>query len=411
MISRRTFLRSTAVNAAVGGAAFSSVSRAFAAEPILGPATLPSGTLAESRLLELPGKRPLIKRTFRPPNYETPVTYLSEPFTPNNAFFVRYHLMDIPEIDAARWRLKIGGESLSTPLELSLDDLRKGFEQAEIAAVCQCAGNRRGLSIPHVPGVEWGHGAMGNAKWTGVRLRDVLNKAGIKAGAVEVVFDGADKGVIEKTPDFIKSLPLSKALDENTLIAHSMNGDPLPHWNGFPARLVVPGWMATYWVKHLTSVEVVSRPFMGFWMANAYRIPKGKFPLIDRFVSQEGETNTPVTELVINSLITNLSDGQKVAQGKPTEVRGIAWDGGYGIDRVEVSLDGGQCWLPATLGEDHGRFSWRTWSHPFRPEKRGNMTVMARASNRAGSSQTFELIWNPAGYHNNVVQRLTLTVA
>jgi DMSO/TMAO reductase YedYZ molybdopterin-dependent catalytic subunit len=410
MITRRTFLRSTAANAAVGGSAFSLVSRAFAAEPILGPATLPSGTLAESRLLELPGKRPLIKRTFRPPNYETPVTYFGEPFTPNNAFFVRYHLMDIPEIDAAKWRLRIGGDSLSTPLELSLDDIKKGFEQVEIAAVCQCAGNRRGLSIPHVPGVEWGPGAMGNAKWTGVRLRDVLNKAGIKAGAIEVVFDGADKGVIEKTPDFIKSLPLGKALDENTLIAHSMNGDPLPHWNGFPARLVVPGWTATYWMKHLTSVEVVSTPFTGFWMAKACRIPKGKFPLIDRFVSQEGETNIPITELVVNSLITNLSDGQKVAHGKSTEVRGIAWDGGYGVDRVEVSLDGGQRWLPATLGEDHGRFSWRTWSHPFRPEKRGNMTIVARASNRAGSSQTFELIWNPAGYHNNVVQRLTLTV-
>ncbi|MBX3516018.1 MAG: molybdopterin-dependent oxidoreductase [Rhodospirillales bacterium] len=366
--------------------------------------------MAESRLLPLPGKRALIKRTFRPPNYETPVSDLGESFTPNDAFFVRYHLMDIPEVDAAQWRLRIGGDSLSTPLELSLDDLGTGFEQVEIAAVCQCAGNRRGWSIPHVPGVEWGPGAMGNAKWTGVRLRDVLNKAGIKAGAIEVVFDGADKGVIEKTPDFIKSLPMDKALDDNTLIAHRMNGEALPHWNGFPARLVVPGWAATYWVKHLTSIDVASTPFTGFWMAKAYRIPKGKFPLIDRFVSQEGEANTPITELVVNSLITNLSDGQKVAHGKPTDVRGIAWDGGRGVDRVEVSIDGGQHWQAASLGEDQGRFSWRTWSYPVRPEKRGNMTVMARASNRAGSSQTFELIWNPAGYHNNVVQRHALTV-
>ena len=409
MITRRTFL-STAANAAVANGAFSFVSRAFAADPNLGPATLPSGTLAESRLLPLPGKRALIKRTFRPPNYETAVTDLGESFTPNDAFFVRYHLMDIPEVDAAQWRLRIGGDSLSTPLELSLDDIKTRFEQIEIAAVCQCAGNRRGWSIPHVPGVEWGPGAMGNAKWTGVRLRDVLNKAGIKSGAIEVVFDGADKGVIEKTPDFIKSLPMDKALDENTLIAHRMNGDALPHWNGFPARLVVPGWAATYWVKHLTSIDVVAAPFTGFWMAKAYRIPKGKFPLIDRFVSQEGEANTPITELVVNSLITSLSDGQKVAHGKPTDVRGIAWDGGRGIERVEVSIDGGQHWQPASLGEDHGRFSWRTWSYPVRPEKRGNMTVMARASNRGGSSQTFELIWNPAGYHNNVVQRLALTV-
>lgn len=411
MITRRTFLKNTAVNTAVTGGALSLASRAFAADSVLGPPTLPSGTLAESRLLALPGKQPLIKKSFRPPNYETPVSYFGEAFTPNDAFFVRYHLMDIPEIDAASWRLNFGGDSLATPLELSLQDIKTGFEQVELAAVCQCAGNRRGLSMPHVPGVEWGLGAMGNAKWTGVRLRDLLNKAGVKAGAVEVVFNGADKGVIEKTPDFIKSLPLEKALDENTLIAHSMNGAPLPHWNGFPARLLVPGWAATYWMKHLTNVDVVSQPFTGFWMAKAYRIPKGKFPMIDRFVSQEGETNTPVTELVVNSLITNLSDGQKVAFGKPAEVRGIAWDGGYGIERVDVSLDGGARWLPATLGEDHGRYSFRTWSHPFKPEKRGPMTVMARASNRAGSSQTFELIWNPAGYHNNVVQRLTLTVA
>jgi DMSO/TMAO reductase YedYZ molybdopterin-dependent catalytic subunit len=409
VITRRTFLKTSAAKTAVAGVALSAASRAIADDSV-GPATLPSGTLAGSRLLPLPGKRPLIKRTFRPPNYETPIKDLGDPFTANDAFFVRYHLMDIPEVDPVQWRLRVGGDSLSTPLELTLDELKKGFEQVEIAAVCQCAGNRRGLSVPHVPGVEWGYGAMGNAMWTGVRLRDVLNRAGIKAGASEAVFDGADKGVNEKTPDFIKSLPVSKALDENTIVAHSMNGEPLPHWNGFPARLVVPGWAATYWMKHLTSVDVVSTPFAGFWMAKAYRIPKGKFPLIDRFVSQEGETNTPITELVVNSLITNLSDGQKITHGKPLEVRGLAWDGGYGIDRVEISTDGGLQWRPASLGEDHGRFSWRTWSHALKPENRGGMTIMTRASNRAGSSQTFELIWNPAGYHNNVVQRLTLTV-
>ena len=158
-----------------------------------------------------------------------------------------------------------------------------------------------------MPGIQWGYGAMGNARWRGVRLKDVLDKSGVKQDAVEVGFDGADPGIVDKTPDFIKSLPISRALDENTLLAWDMNGEPLPHWNGFPLRLVVPGWTGTYWVKLLTSIDVRSLPFGGFWMSSAYRLPKGKFALVDGFASQATEANTPITELVVNSLITNLA--------------------------------------------------------------------------------------------------------
>ena len=370
---------------------------------------LPAGAIEAGQLDSLPGKLPLIKKSFRPPNFETPVSYFNEAFTPNNAFFVRYHLAGIPEaVDAAQWKLAVGGESLETPLELSYENLTRDFETVELAAVCMCSGNRRGFSQPHVPGVQWGHGAIGNAKWRGVRLRDLLNKAGLKKDVLEIVLGGADGAVLDKTPDFVKSIPVWKAMDENTLIAFAMNGEKLPHWNGYPARIVVPGWTATYWMKHVTSVSAISQPFKGFWMNPAYRIPKGKFPVIDRFVSQETEANTPITEMVVNSMITSPDNGRKVRAGEAVTVAGVAWDGGYGIATVEVSEDEGKNWQTVQLGADLGRYSWRQWSHRFTPVRPGRHAVLARAANRAGATQTSELIFNPAGYHNNVVQRVEI---
>lgn len=411
MLTRRQFLKTTAGGLALAGSGPLVSSLAAAAGPSLGPAILPTGTLESGMMDALPGKVLLIKKSFRPPNYETPVSYFNDAFTPNNAFFVRYHLANIPEVSARDWVLKVGGEAASNSMQFTFDELKSGFEQIEIAAVCQCSGNRRGLFQPHVPGVEWGYGAMGNATWKGVRLRDVLNKVGVKKEALEVVYDGADSGVTDKTPDFIKSLPVWKAMDENTLIAFEMNGAPMPHWNGFPARIVVPGWTGTYWLKQLTSIEVVSRPYEGFWMKPAYRIPKGKFPVVDRFISQETDVNTPITEMVVNSLITNLEEGQKFRLGKTVEVKGIAWDGGYGIRLVEVSTDEGKTWRPAELGKDYGRFAWRQWSYGFKPAGKGKHSVMAKATNRIGNTQTFELILNPAGYHHNLVQKISIEVA
>ena len=400
-IDRRRFLASAA-GFAVAGPAF--------AVPGTGPAGLPAGALESAAWDTLPGKQPLIKRSWRPPNFETPTRYFGEAFTPNDAFFVRYHLSNIPQVDAAGWSVQIGGDAADRTVRFTLDELKSGFEHVEIAALCQCSGNRRGLSDPHVAGVQWGYGAMGNAKWKGVRLKDVLTKAGVKAGALEVAFDGADGGVAEKTPDFVKSIPVWKALDETVLIAWEMNGEPLPHWNGFPARLVVPGWTATYWMKHLTSIQVLSQPFKGFWMNPAYRIPKGRFPVVDRFVSQETDANTPITEMVVNSLVTNLREGMTYKANSPLFVRGLAWDGGYGIARVEVSRDAGKTWELAELGADLGRYSWRQWSFAFVP-KPGDYVVMARATNRIGATQTFDLVFNPAGYHNNVVQRIPIVCA
>jgi hypothetical protein len=251
---------------------------------------------------------------------------------------------------------------------------------------------------------------MGNARWKGVRLRDVLARAGLKADALEIVFDGADYGVIEETPDFVKSLPLWKALDENTLIAYEMNGEALPRWNGFPVRLVVPGWTGTYWVKQLISISEVPKPETGFWMSRAYRIPKDKFPGVDRFPSQEAETDAPITDMLVNSLITNIEEGQRLSAGKPTTVKGIAWDGGHGIRTVEVSLNGGRTWERAQLEPDYGRFSFRAWHHTFTPYGGGEYRLMARATSRQGRTQPFKLVFNRAGYHNNVVQRIHVEV-
>ncbi|MEZ2131812.1 MULTISPECIES: molybdopterin-dependent oxidoreductase [unclassified Sinorhizobium] len=403
---RRQILKSAGVLALASGAPWlAAVARA--AQP-----TLPSGTLAEQVLEALPGKVPLIKKTYRPPNYETPISFFNEPYTPNNAFFVRYHLADIPEVDVATWKIKIGGAGAERQLELTLDDLKNGFEKVELAAVCQCSGERRGFSNPHVPGVEWGNGAIGNAKWGGVRLRDVLDRVGVKQEAIEVSFNGADGPAVDKTPDFIKSVPVWKAIDENTLIAFEMNGELLPHWNGFPARIIVPGWTATYWMKHIVEIEVLTEPLKNFWVNTAYRIPKALFPVVQRFVSQEpvDSPTTPITEIVVNSLITNLEDGAEIKAGQAVEIEGIAWDGGYGIVEVALSVDGGASWRPAKLGTDVGRFAWRQWTYAFTPAKAGAAAVMVRARNNSGATQVDKLLFNAAGYHNNIVQKLALQV-
>jgi DMSO/TMAO reductase YedYZ molybdopterin-dependent catalytic subunit len=404
MFSRRRFIQST-------GGLLLAPQVLLAGDAALGPSDLPQGFLDTASMETLAGKLPLVRKSFRPPNFETPIGYFDQAFTPNDAFFVRYHVANIPQVDAASWKLEVMGDAASKSFALTLDELKSQFEAVEINALCMCSGNRRGLFAPHVAGVQWGHGAMGNARWKGVRLKDILAKAEPTKMALEIGLNGADAAVVDKGPDYIKSIPIWKALDENTLIAYEMNGEPLPHWNGFPARLVVPGWTATYWMKHLTAINVSSKAVEGFWMKPGYRIPKGKFPIVDRFVSQDTDANTPITEMVVNSIFTNVRDGAEFSEGTTMTARGVAWDGGYGIAGVEVSSDGGQSWHRANLSKDLGKFSWRQWSFPIKFDKTGEFIVMARASNRIGATQTMEVIANPAGYHHNVVQRLKVVVA
>src|SRR5215467_8845356 len=399
-VDRRRFLGGTVAAGAALGHALPAWAQALDL-----PKALPEGVRASAVLESLPGKKPLIKLSYRPPNYETPIEYFRTAITPTDAFFVRYHLSVIPEVNANTWKVSVGGEGANGQAEINLADLR-AMPAVEVVAVNQCSGNRRGLFEPHVPGVEWGYGAMGCARWKGARLKDVLDRVGLKTEALEIVVSGTDKGAVDKTPAFVKSLPVWKAIEDTTLVAYEMNGQPLPHWNGFPARIVVPGWTATYWMKHIVTINALTQPQGGFWMNPAYRIPLGKFPLRDRFTSQENATSTPITEMVVNSLITSHRDGAKINAGKVT-VSGIAWDGGYGVSAVQVSTDGGKTWTSATLGQDLGRFAFRPWSFDF-TAKKGKNTVMVNSTNKLGQSQTSELIFNPAGYHNNVMQNITL---
>jgi sulfite dehydrogenase len=412
MLTRRSLIEAAGAGVALGGSALG-LPRIFAAQAAGVPVSpgIPAGAAAEAALEALPGKKPLIRLSYRPPNYESPLDYFRTPITPNDQFFIRYHLSNIPEtIDPATYRIEIGGDGANGQTELTLDDLKK-MTAYEVVAVNQCSGNRRGLSNPHVAGVEWGYGAMGCARWKGARLKDILGIVGLKPEAIEIAFNGADGPAYEKVPDFIKSLPVWKAMDDNTIVAYEMNGAPLPHYNGFPARLVVPGWTGTYWMKHLISITALTKPQGGFWMAPAYRVPLGIFPVVQRFTSQEtpGGTNTPITEMVVNSLITSHSDGAKVKAGKVT-VSGLAWDAGYGITNVAISIDGGKTWSEATLGDDLGRFAFRPWSFTL-DAKKGKNSVMANASNKIGQTQTPTLLFNPAGYNNNVMQNITLNVS
>jgi DMSO/TMAO reductase YedYZ molybdopterin-dependent catalytic subunit len=395
----------------LAGAAVGIAARPALAEiPGMDP-RLPDGTRAVARMGSLPGKAPLIQLADRPPNYEAPLSAFRTAITPNDHFFVRYHLALIPDMEELRdWKLEIGGEGAERNVTFTLAELQRDFPHAEVTAVCQCSGNRRGLFQPHVPGVEWGVGAMGNARWTGVRLRDVLARAGVKRPTIEVAFNGADAGIVQETPDFVKSIPLAKAMHQDTLLAWGMNGQPIPHYNGFPVRVVVPGWTATYWMKHVNHITLLTKPEDNFWMKAAYRVPKGLFPTDLAFASQVTATNEPITQIMVNSLVTNLHNGERVAAAG-FDVKGIAWDGGHGIRTVEISTDEGKTWRAATLEEDLGPYAFRAWHMRLTPGRAGAVKFMVRATNNAGLTQATHLVPNPAGYHHNVIQSMEVTAA
>lgn len=349
----------------------------------------------------------LIRQTDRPHNYETPIEELNTLYTPNNKFFVRSHLPNSTEVVEKKWEISIQGEGFEKPFKLSLAKLKKEFTAVEVSAVSMCAGNRRSEFNPRVPGVQWGKGAIGNGLWRGVRLKEVLQRAGINPKTIEIAFNGADFPTLPGTPDFVKSIPIERAMDESTLLAYELNGAPLPKGNGFPVRLIVPGWVASYWVKEVVSIEALTKPSDSFWMKKAYRIEKGKFPTVEKgFASQEDEKSVPISSLLINSLITNLKDGAKLKSGSEFNVQGFAWDGGRGIQKVEVSIDAGKNWSLATLGEQPGKYSWRPFSFKFSPNKGSEYQVMARATNDAGENQPTSPVHNPSGYHNNAIQSI-----
>jgi DMSO/TMAO reductase YedYZ molybdopterin-dependent catalytic subunit len=319
---------------------------------------------------------------------------------------VRYHLSDIPNnIDPAAFRVRIHGK-VTTPLELSLDELKRLATPTEVVAVNQCSGNSRGHFSPRVNGGQLSHGAMGNARWTGVPLRAVLEKAGIAKEAKQVAFNGLDRAPMEATPDYIKALDIDHALDGEVMLAWAMNGEDLPMLNGYPLRLVVPGYYGTYWVKHVNDIEVLDAVFNGFWMATAYRTPDTPGRAVEPGTAPK--KTEPIRRFTIRSFITSLTDKATVPVDRETMVRGIAFDSGQGIREVAFSSDGGRSWRTCDLGEDLGRYSFREWKIRFTPTQRGSHTLMVRALNRIGESQPLEPLWNPPGYLRNVVERVSV---
>ena len=398
--SRRDFIRAATL---AGFAGFAGVASAAGQGEEMVSLPFENG---ERPLVKYPQKRPLLRLTTRPPQLETPFSVFNEgALTPNDAFFVRYHLtLSPPSMDALgpeKFRLGVAGK-VRTPLTLSVAELKSKFEPAEIVAVNQCSGNSRGFFQPRVPGGQLGNGAMGNARWRGVRLKDVLNQAGVEAGARQVTFNGLDKPLVAQTPDFIKALDLDHALMDEVLLAYEMNGEELPWLNGFPLRLVVPGYYGTYWVKHVHEISVIDKLDDSYWMNPAYRIPANDGACVEPGTTP-GKT-TPISRLNVRSFITSLAEGAQIKSGTATQVRGIAFDGGHGIREVLFSGDGGRNWREAELGRDLGKYSFREWTLPFTPARAGACELKVKATNRIGQSQPVEPLWNPAGYMRNVVE-------
>jgi sulfite dehydrogenase (cytochrome) subunit A len=365
--------------------------------------------LAGRPLVRYPEKTDLILLTSRPPQLETPMKYFDRAITPNDAFFVRYHITPIPtSIDLDTWRLRIAG-LVDRPLALSLDELRSKFPKVAVIAVNQCSGNSRGRFSPRVLGGQWGDGAMGNAQWAGARLKDVLAMAGVRQGAVQVTFDGLDKPSYPSVPDFVKSLDVTRVMeDPEVLIAYEMNGQALPMLNGFPARLIVPGWYATYWVKHLSDITVIDHVFEEFWMKPAYRIPDTPCGCVEPGMAPA--RTVPINRMTVRSFIAMPAPGAQVPVGRPVSLKGIAFDSGYGIQEVHVS-DDGVTWRRADLGADLGRYSFREWGAQWTPSRPGPQRLMVRAFNRIGESQGHEPLWNPAGYLRNVIEQVEVIAA
>ena len=395
MIIRRHFLAASVAGLAAPGLA-KSVDMRFPG----GPSTRPLTT-------GFPDKGAMILQRTSPPLLETPMAVFDgDILTPNSQHYVRWHWPFPTEIDTATFRLKIGGR-VEKPLELSLADL-KALPHFEITAVNQCSGNSRGLAVPRVAGAQWGHGAMANARWTGVRLKDVLESAGVKPGAVAVRFSGMDAPPVDDAPDFMKSLSVDHARNGNVMLAWAMNGEPLPILNGFPLRLVVPGWFSTYWVKMLDKIEVLDTPDDNYWMAKAYLVPDN--PTADVAPGTASFPRVPIAAMPPRSFITSVADGGKAAWQPKLPVGGIAFGGDCGVKAVDVSGDGGKTWAAARLGPDAGPYSFRRFDAAV-PAARGKAVLMARCTNTNGQTQPMTANWNPGGYARNVVEAVSVTLA
>lgn len=351
----------------------------------------------------IPGKRPMILHNDRPEDLETPLRYFDQYLTSVDTFFVRQHLPRPAPIAHAAYRLTINGR-VSKPVEVTLDDLQR-LPQQTLPAVIECTGNGRGFYAPKVPGIQWLRGAIGNAEWSGPRLSDVLKLAGVSESATWVEIDGADRGALA-TPDFVRSMPMHKAMHPATLLALKMNGQPLPDIHGAPARLIVPGWDGTSSVKWVIRLTAADQQTAGFFMNPGYRYPK--YALAPGSAPKPAELEV-IEGMPVKSTITAPEDQARVAMGAMT-VRGFAWAGENAIDRVDVSTDGGSRWQPAELTGAKLPFAWRLWRVEWKPPQPGYYSILSRATDSAGRVQPIVSAWNPSGYLWNAIDRVGVLV-
>lgn len=365
-------------------------------------------TAKEENLVTAKGKGDLLFLTDRPPNLETPLKYFLYDYTPNNVFFVRWHLSMIPqEINIDTFRLRVNG-NVNKEIALSINDLKTKFASYTVSALCCCAGNARSFCDPNVPGAQWKNGGMGNAIWKGVKLKDLLEEAGVKDGSVCVSFNGMDSPPLSTTPDFVKALDLQHCMGEEVMVAYEMNGEALPVLNGYPLKLVVPGWYATYWIGMLNEIRVHAEPYKGFWMEKAYLIPKETKDANEHPDSLSNNME-PINKLNVRSIFVSPEPDSILKAGNVYEIQGVAFDCGEGITKVEISFDSGSTWTETTLDAELGKYSWRRWRYKFTPATRGDYTFMVKATNAKGETQPAHH-WNRSGYMRNEIESLTLTV-
>lgn len=365
-----------------------------------------SGPSDSTGTANYPEKGAMIVLTDRPPQLETPLHIFKQDITPNEYFFVRWHLSQIlTRIDIDTFKLYVDG-AVDKPLALTMNDLKTKFAPDSVIALAICSGNSRGTFSPRVPGLQWQNGSMGNAKWKGVKLKDILAMAGIDKDAKDVSFQGLDRGVLPGIPPYVKSLDPAHAMDGEVLVAYEMNGQPIPMLNGYPLKLVVPGWYATYWVGALSNINVLSDKFKGFWMEKAYRVTTNAG--MTESPDSPSVNTTPLTTINMHSIFVSPEPGATIAADKQCVVEGLAFNDGTGINKVEVSVDDGKNWTLATLNPELGKYSWRRWKYSWTPGTKGAHNLCVRATDNTGKTQP-EKQWNKSGYARGFIEHITIT--
>jgi len=362
-------------------------------------------------MIAFPQKKPLKTISDRPPLLESPRDLFTQTITPNDQFFVRWHMPDIPTfIDLSTFKLQVKG-NVNTPLSLSLDDLKSKFEPVEITSVLQCGGNSRSFYTSPTHGVQWGHGAMGCAIWRGVRLKDLLNKAGVKESSTWIGVNGLEKPALDVTPKFVREIPIDEALKDNIIVAYSMNGEDLPYLNGFPLRLVIPGHFSDSWVKMLSEITVLNKYKNTFFMDVAYTVPNNDCECIVPGSDVEYKRK-PIAEMKVKSVIGYPTPNTVIKKGSKVLVQGVAFDEGHGIKEVMISLDKGKTWVATKLESDSGKYSFRKWVYEWPAKTKGDFTIMVRAINRIGRIQPMadEIGWNAGGYQYNAVDSVNVKI-